>query len=283
MIVTGTASAKPLQQQAGTTSEDPFGIIHERLVRAVSETAAASPRVPPSNALAPTTASHVIGSFQSREEAIHEFSRRYWRGRDDDLAQALGRLTQLRPVIEPILRREGIPTELIAVALVESAARRDALSLKGARGLWQFMPATAQRYGLAVGADRDDRTDVVLSTLAAARYLHDLYLRFGSWPLALAAYNTGEQSVQTAISRSGRTEFDDLSALRLLPEETRNYVPTVQAAARLFQSDMRGGWLNTNNATKRKSVVVLAYPDTVSFTFGNSNTGQGTRISREER
>ncbi len=92
------------------------------------------------------------------------------------------------------------------------------------------MPKTARRYGLIVNNAEDDRVDVEKSTHAAAHYLSDLYSEFGSWPLALAAYNTGEKNLQTAIERSRSTDFTVLSSLGMLPLETRNYVPAVFAA-----------------------------------------------------
>lgn len=154
---------------------------------------------------------------------------------DDELRPAvadaaLSRIAVLRPMIDPILRAAGIPTELAAVVLVESGGNPMALSPKGARGLWQLMPETAQRYGLIVNSTEDDRLDVEKSTRAAAHYLSDLHSEFGSWPLALAAYNTGEQNLQSAIERSRSTDFTVLSSLGLLPLETRNYVPAVFAA-----------------------------------------------------
>lgn len=142
---------------------------------------------------------------------------------------AIQRVQLLRPTIEPFLRQEGIPSELSAVVLVESGGQPSALSPKGARGIWQFMPETARRYGLAVGAGKDERTDVAKSTRAAARYLRDLHDRFGSWPFALAAYNAGEDAVQRAIERTGATDFAELG--RSLPPETRRYVPGVLSAA----------------------------------------------------
>lgn len=149
----------------------------------------------------------------------------------------LSRLASLRPLINPILREAGIPTELAAVVLVESGGDAMALSPKGARGLWQLMPDTARRYGLIVDNTEDDRLDIEKSTRAAARYLGDLYSEFGSWPLALAAYNTGEDNLQHAIDRSRSTDFNVLSSLRLLPLETRKYVPAVFAAeTRLINS-----------------------------------------------
>lgn len=146
------------------------------------------------------------------------------------LRAAIERVSDLRPTVEPILREEGIPTELSAVVLVESGGLTTALSPKGARGLWQFMPDTARRYGLVVNGSRDDRTDIEKSTRAAAHYLRDLYGQFGDWSLALAAYNAGEPAVRAAMDRSGSREFGSISARSLLPSETRNYVPAVAAA-----------------------------------------------------
>jgi membrane-bound lytic murein transglycosylase D len=120
--------------------------------------------------------------------------------------------------------------------LVESGGRLNVTSPKGARGPWQFMPATARRYGLVVSGQRDDRTDIVLATRAAARHLRDLYKVFGDWDLALAAYNYGEGGVQRVLKRLGATDFR--SAAGALPAETRLYVPAVTAAARLLRSGM---------------------------------------------
>jgi soluble lytic murein transglycosylase-like protein len=141
------------------------------------------------------------------------------------------RVSLLRPAVEPILRSHGVPTDMAAVILVESGGRATALSPKGARGLWQLMPDTARRYGLRVDEIQDDRLDLFKATDAAARYLHDLYAQFGDWRLALAAYNTGEANVGSAILRAHTQDFDQLINLRMLPLETRNYVPRVLAAA----------------------------------------------------
>ena len=141
------------------------------------------------------------------------------------------RLNLLRPAVDPILMSHGVPVNLAAVILVESGGRATALSPKGARGLWQLMPDTARRYGLRVDEIRDDRLDLFKATDAAARYLHDLYAQFGDWKLALAAYNTGEANVGVAILKAHTQDFDQLANLRMLPLETRNYVPRVLAAA----------------------------------------------------
>ena len=136
----------------------------------------------------------------------------------------------LRTFLQPILSQQGIPDSFAAVVLVESGGNPLALSPKGARGLWQLMPDTARRYGLTVNERSDERIDSRKATVAAVHYLRDLYARFGSWPLALAAYNAGEQNVQRAIDRAGTSDFTRLTLLGLLPNETRNYVPAVLAA-----------------------------------------------------
>jgi len=129
---------------------------------------------------------------------------------------------------------EGVPVELLAVGWVESRFNPAALSPKGARGMWQFMPGTARRYGLQVGDSRDDRTDLVLSTRAAARHLADLYRQFGDWPLALAAYNAGAERVDAAITRASTREFWLLRPW--LPAETQLYVSAVLDAMRPLPS-----------------------------------------------
>jgi soluble lytic murein transglycosylase-like protein len=142
---------------------------------------------------------------------------------------ALARYREYREPLGRILIEEKIPVELLAVALVESGFNPLALSPKGARGIWQFMPETAERYGLAVSFDDDHRTHPERSTRAAARYLRDLYRQFGDWKLALAAYNWGENRMQRIIERTGIRDFDQLARRGLLPLETRRYVSAVLA------------------------------------------------------
>jgi hypothetical protein len=150
------------------------------------------------------------------------------------LQKAIGRVQGLRPVLEPILREEGVPRQMTAVVLVESGGQRTALSPKGARGLWQFMPDTARRYGLVVTASLDERLDPYKSTRAAARYLRDLHAQFGNWPLALAAYNAGEDTVQRAVERTATRDFGSIARTGMLPPETRSYVPAVLNAIGLM-------------------------------------------------
>jgi membrane-bound lytic murein transglycosylase D len=168
-------------------------------------------------------------------KALHQFAEQYWNGNDEAVRRAIAKVTELRPVLTPILHEQGVPDEIAALVLVESAGQPTALSPKGARGIWQFMPDTARRYGLVVTPDVDERTEVVKSTVAAAHYLHDLYQRFGDWRLAFAAYNAGEQAVERAVARTENGDFLRIDGA--LPEETRNYVPAVMRAMELLGSN----------------------------------------------
>lgn len=126
-----------------------------------------------------------------------------------------------------VLLQESMPLGLLSVALVESGFHPLATSPKGAKGIWQFMPATARRYGLTVESNIDYRTDPTRSTKAAAQYLKDLYQQFGDWKLALAAYNAGENHIQRIINKTQIYNFDELARRGFLPKETANYVPAV--------------------------------------------------------
>jgi soluble lytic murein transglycosylase-like protein len=133
------------------------------------------------------------------------------------------------PLVASILRENGLPPNLTGVVAVESGFNPLALSRKGARGLWQLMPATARRYGLIVEPRLDERIDPLKSTQAAAAYMKDLFAQFQDWPLALAAYNAGEARVARALARTGARDFWTLRRHAALPEETLRYVPVVLA------------------------------------------------------
>jgi membrane-bound lytic murein transglycosylase D len=127
------------------------------------------------------------------------------------------------------LERRNMPTELALLPFIESAFNPQATSTARAAGMWQFMPATGKDYDLKQNVFRDDRRNVLASTKAALDYLQRLYGMFGDWHLALAAYNWGEGNVTRAIQRNQRmgkgTTYADLN----MPNETRNYVPKLQA------------------------------------------------------
>jgi membrane-bound lytic murein transglycosylase D len=130
------------------------------------------------------------------------------------------------PALKKIFAAQGVPAELVWLAEVESSFDPTARSPVGAAGLFQFMPATAERFGLSL-APEDERLHPEKSARAAARYLRILHDRFESWPLALAAYNAGEGRVGRALDRSGARDFAGVA--QHLPAETQLYVPKVLA------------------------------------------------------
>ena len=132
------------------------------------------------------------------------------------------------------LEQRNMPTELALLPYIESAFNPQAVSSAKAAGMWQFMPATGTYFDLTQNAFRDDRRDVLASTKAALDYLEKLHRMFGDWHLALAAYNWGEGSVGRAIKRNERqgqgTSYVELN----MPNETRNYVPKLQAVKNII-------------------------------------------------
>jgi membrane-bound lytic murein transglycosylase D len=134
-----------------------------------------------------------------------------------------------REMISRVLREEGLPQDLIYLAQAESAFQPLALSRAGARGIWQFVAYRGQQYGLHHTWWVDERQDPEKATRAAAQHLRDLYGLFGDWYLAMAAYNCGPGNVQKGIERTGYADFWELYKRKVLPRETKNYVPIIIA------------------------------------------------------
>ncbi len=126
------------------------------------------------------------------------------------------------PIVRKIFKREGLPEGLALLAIIESGGDPAVVSRAGAAGLWQLMPGTARRLGLKVNWFIDERFDIVKSTVAAARYLKELYSIFGRWDLAIAAYNAGPGTIKSRIKKLGVDQFWDMTKL---PDETLEYVP----------------------------------------------------------
>jgi membrane-bound lytic murein transglycosylase D len=145
------------------------------------------------------------------------------------LENALTRSGRYDEMMRRVLKEEGVPQDLIYLAQAESGFHPLALSRAGARGIWQFMASRARGYGLQRDWWIDDRQDPEKSTRAAARHLKDLYHQFGDWYLAMAAYNSGPGTVQSAVKRTGFADFWELYRRNVLPKETRNYVPIIVA------------------------------------------------------
>jgi membrane-bound lytic murein transglycosylase D len=148
----------------------------------------------------------------------------------DRFEQWLLRLNRYRPLVEDIFAEFDLPSDLVHLSLVESGFNPYAYSRAKATGPWQFMKGTGKIYGLRIDHYVDERRDPIKSTIAAARYLRDLYDLFGTWPLAMAAYNAGEGKVQRALNKAQAESFSEISRTKLIRGETKQYVPRIMAA-----------------------------------------------------
>lgn len=135
------------------------------------------------------------------------------------------------PVLSKILEKNGLPKDLIFLAMAESGFQNNAKSWAKAVGPWQFMPYTGKKFGLKIDFYVDERRDPLKATEAASSYLNFLYEKFGSWELAAAGYNAGEGKVGRAIRRYGTNSFWKIRKGRYLKSETKNYVPKIMALA----------------------------------------------------
>jgi membrane-bound lytic murein transglycosylase D len=145
------------------------------------------------------------------------------------LLRSLERAGKYKEMISKNLRDQGVPQDLIYLAVAESGFQPQALNARsGAGGMWQFMPTGA--YGLARNGWFDERFDPEKSSLAYAKYMKMLYNQFGDWYLAMAAYDWGPGNVQRAVMRTGYADFWELYRRNVLPGETKNYVPGIIAA-----------------------------------------------------
>jgi membrane-bound lytic murein transglycosylase D len=177
------------------------------------------------------------------------------------LEHALARSGRYEDMIRRTLREAGVPQELIYLAQAESGFHPLAVSRAGARGMWQFMGSRAKGYGLERSWWVDDRQDPEKATRAAAHHLKDLYNEFGDWYLAMAAYNSGPGTVQSAVKRTGYADFWELYNRNVLPKETRNYVPIIVAVTIMAKNPAQYG---LDSVVKEKPVpydtVKINYP-----------------------
>src|SRR5215813_10274529 len=175
---------------------------------------------------------------------VKQFISYFTRGRGRATMEAgLQRSGRFRQMAERIFKQEGVPTDLIWLAQIESSWNPYAYSSASAKGIWQFVPSTGSRFGLLQNYWVDERSNPEKSTLAAAKYLKWLSVRYrNDWTLALAAYNTGERNVDSAIARAGTRDFWKLHRGGYLAQETRNYVPAILAVVTIAKNAKQYGF-----------------------------------------
>ncbi|MCV6608846.1 MAG: transglycosylase SLT domain-containing protein [Campylobacterales bacterium] len=200
-----------------------------------------------------------------KEKEFQRVKNNYLEYRQEQVVNILSNASIYYPLIKDILKKEGMPEELVYMAMAESAFKNRAYSSAKAVGIWQFMPYTAKLYGLRVDEYVDERRDPIKATYAAIRYMKKLHRQFGKWSLAMMAYNCGEGRLSWAIKKAGSNELNKLLEVKpkrkayrckrrsrrfqkcqALPAETRRYIRKIATLASLAESERM---LNKHNAS----------------------------------
>ncbi len=187
----------------------------------------------------------------------------------------LARVGSFRDIIEPILVDVGIPRDLLYLAVIESGLNLSAKSYMKAIGPWQFMSGTGKLFGLRINWWLDERKDIVAATYAAANYLKYLHDLFGSWPLALAAYNSGEHRVARAITNQRTTDYWQLR----LPAQTTWFVPKFMAALAIGRNPEAYGFVTPPCRSSR----IRHHRDRASDRAAEDRRGGGLFAGRDQR
>ncbi len=192
------------------------------------------------------------------------------------MENGLQRSGRYRAMISKILAEEGVPQDLIYLCQAESGFRPLAYSRAKCKGMWQFAASRGAEYGLRQNWWIDERSDPEKSTRAAARHLHDLYMQFGDWLLAIAAYNTGPGNIGRAIERTGYANYWELLKRGTLHPETANYVPIIIAMAIISKDPARYGFeivpdppLNQENVQIEKAIDLRLVSESLDISLGD--------------
>ena len=185
--------------------------------------------------------------------------------KDQRFFQAMDEAYLFIPAIKSILAKHGIPAEFLFLAMAESHFSTRAYSVKKASGLWQFMPQTGKLYGLRIDNYVDERRDFIKSTEAAAKYLSNLYKRFGKWYLAAIAYNCGGGRLNQAIKRAKSDELPILlnAKEKYLPRESRLYIRKIVALAMMGNDEqflLKSEYEHLLNRANAYSVATVRVP-----------------------
>ena len=189
------------------------------------------------------------------------------------MSASMARLGKYRTLIQNVLKEEGVPQDLIYLAVAESGFQPQVVNYRsGAGGMWQFMTTTGPEYGLTRNGYFDYRFDPEKSSRAYARYMKKLYALFGDWYLAMAAYDWGPGNIQRIVSRSGYADYWELYRRNLMPGETRAYVPQILAAVIMAKNPEKYG-LNALPPSPPVIYDTVSVDDAVSLNLVADLTG----------
>ena len=189
----------------------------------------------------------------------------YYQNRPDALRRMVERSRPYMHHIVEEIESRGMPTELALLPMVESSFNPMAYSRAHASGLWQFIPMTGKRFNLEQSWWKDERRDIVASTSAALDYLQAIYDMHGDWHLALASYNWGEGSVKRAVEKNVSRDMPTDYASLTMPNETRNYVPKLQALKNIFGDPALMAKLNLPQIDNRPYFATVGTRETMDI------------------
>lgn len=198
----------------------------------------------------------------------------------DRFQRFLNRGAKYKQVIQDLLVTNGLPPDLYYLGILESGFVTEAVSRAGAVGPWQFMGPTGREYGLKINNYVDERQDPIRSTMAAIRYLKELYRQKKSWYLALAAYNAGPGRVRQAMRRGGVSNYWTLTSRRLLPYDTREYVPQFLAILTIGKNLEKYNFVEKPEEYL-KPMELVKVPSPVKFDKIASSTGLDEKMIQE--
>ncbi|MEK7742402.1 MAG: transglycosylase SLT domain-containing protein [Nitrospirota bacterium] len=238
------ASGTPEEKSA---DGQPPPIISEKPAEKTEPAIKAEPVIEAAPEAKPTVAEPEIVPYKSNPlavKAVEKSTALFTERIRERFAMWLSRSGKYVELMKEILKNKNVPEDIVFLSLIESGFNPYAYSVARAAGPWQFISATAKRYGLVIDWWRDERRDPVKSTEAAASYLSDLYEMFGSWNLAMAAYNAGEGRIMKALKRSKSDDYWPLLNTRHIKSETKNYVPRFIAASNIASNPEEFGFRN---------------------------------------
>lgn len=189
-----------------------------------------------------------------------------WTYQHGNTLLSIKRANRYFPLIEPILKSEGIPDDFKYLAVVESFLDKKVVSPAKAAGLWQFLDTTGRQYGLEITAQVDERYDVEKATYAACRYLKNAYAKYGNWLLAAASYNAGQARISTELDKQIGESFFDL----WLNEETTRYIYRIMTVKEIFEHPYEYGFVIKPNhlyppIAYKEIEVTETIPDLAAF------------------
>lgn len=210
--------------------------------------------------------------FDLKHPLINQYAQNFQN--TGDFSARMKRLDRYEDMIRNVFRSVGVPEELMFVSLVESGGHPKARGRdgSGAAGLWQLTPSTARSIGLTVNKKIDERLDPFKSTFAVAHYFRELYEKFHSWPLVLAAYNMGESALMAKLASHKTSDFNDLCRRGAIPRQTRNHIYKIYAAARLGRKPDEP-YSEKNRLVRTKTTWNIILTETMTVTELSELTG----------